>query len=306
MKKLTTEEFIEKAQKIHKNRYDYSEVNYINSRSKVCIICKEHGKFWQLANAHLQGQGCPMCNSKNIPLTKDQFIKQAIEVHQNKYDYSEVPEFPGSHIPVSIICSIHGKFLQSTYAHRSGQGCPKCANEKNAIRQTYTWGQLKEKFNKIHNNKYDYSQVNYINMETPITIICPRHGKFQQKPKDHIRKAGCQKCKKSKGETYIERVLKDLKISFESQFKIKYNNTHLLVDFKIVKNNQIYFIEYNGIQHYKPIKYFGGELKFQKQCERDDFLRQYCIDNNIKLIEIKYNMKDNEIYELINNIVNES
>ncbi len=61
MRKLTTQEFIEKAKKVHGNKYNYSKVEYIKSGLKVCIICPEHGEFWQIANAHLQGQGCPEC-----------------------------------------------------------------------------------------------------------------------------------------------------------------------------------------------------------------------------------------------------
>ena len=68
MKKLTTEEFIEKANKIHNNKYDYSQVKYVNSRTKVCITCPQHNQFWQLANSHLQGQGCPKCKATKTQL----------------------------------------------------------------------------------------------------------------------------------------------------------------------------------------------------------------------------------------------
>ena len=121
MRKLTTQEFIDKVKKIHGDKYDYSKVEYIKSASKVCIICSKHGEFWQIANAHLQGQGCPECNRKNKPITKEQFIQQARKVHGDKYNYSKVPDFPGSHTPVPIICPKHGLFMQSTCAHRSGQ-----------------------------------------------------------------------------------------------------------------------------------------------------------------------------------------
>lgn len=298
MKKLTTEEFIEKAKQVHGDRYDYSKVNYINSRTKVCIICPEHREFWQLGNSHLQGQGCPKCVGRNK--NKDEVISKFQEVHQNKYDYSEIPESLKSHEKVPIICPKHGKFFQSVYNHISGQGCPKCAIERNTIRQTYTWDQLKEIFKKRHNNKYDYSKVNYVNMNTPIIIICPIHGEFQQKPKDHIRYAGCPRCKSSKGELQIEEILKKFNISYTTQFPVLYkNNTYLHSDFKIDYNNKIYLIEYNGIQHYIPIEYFGGKLKFQKQLDRDNFLRNYCKENNITLIEIKYDMKKSEIEHLL-------
>lgn len=298
MKKLTTQEFIEKAKQVHGDKYDYSKVDYINSRTKVCIICSEHGEFWQLGNSHLQGQGCPKCTGRNK--SRLDIIQIFNKVHGNKYDYSEIPNSVKSHEKIPIICPNHGKFLQSVYCHSIGQGCPKCKNERNAKNQTYTWQQLKTIFDKKHNNKYDYSQGEYIDMDTPIQIICPIHGPFYQKPKNHIRYAGCQKCKSSKGELKIEEILNNIpNISFEKQFKLT-EGSLLYIDFKVCYDNRIYFIEYNGIQHYIPVKYFGGELKFQKQQTRDEYLRTYCREHNIELIEIPYNMKEKDIQITLN------
>ena len=89
-RKLTTEQFIEKAKKIHGDKYDYSKVEYINNRTKVCIICPIHGEFWQIANSHLQGEGCKECGmelkAKNKTLTTDKFIEKAKKIHGDKYD----------------------------------------------------------------------------------------------------------------------------------------------------------------------------------------------------------------------------
>ena len=70
MKKLTTEEFIERAKKVHGNKYDYSKIEYDGNKKKVCIIChekdkygKEQGEFWQRPNDHLSGYGCPHCGN---------------------------------------------------------------------------------------------------------------------------------------------------------------------------------------------------------------------------------------------------
>ena len=64
-KKITQEEFIEKARLIHGNKYDYSKIVYINARTKVCIICPIHGEFWQTPHSHLNNHGCPACG-KNV------------------------------------------------------------------------------------------------------------------------------------------------------------------------------------------------------------------------------------------------
>ena len=84
-KRLTTEEFIEKAKSVHKDKYVYSKVNYINNRTKIVISCKKHGDFNQIPNAHLNGQGCPKCSS-SCKDTIDSFIIKADKVHNNKYN----------------------------------------------------------------------------------------------------------------------------------------------------------------------------------------------------------------------------
>lgn len=93
MKKLTTDEWISKAIKVHSNKYDYSKVEYKGSKQKVCIICPEHGEFQQTPNNHLNGQKCPKCaiesNSDIHRYTLNQFIEKANSIHNNKYDYSK-------------------------------------------------------------------------------------------------------------------------------------------------------------------------------------------------------------------------
>ncbi len=165
-----------------------------------------------------------------------------------------------------------------------------------------TTEQFIEKSRQVHGNRYDYSKVNYINSRTKVTIICPKHGEFLQKPKDHIRYAGCPKCSSSKGELYVGEILNGLEIKYISQHPIKYNNTTIHVDFLVEYQDKKYIIEYNGRQHYIPIEHFGGELKFQKQIKRDKFLENYCKDNNIILIIISYTLNNKQIKKLLSNI----
>ena len=110
-KKLTQKEFIERARKVHGNKYDYSKVIYKNSSTKVCIVCPKHGEFWQIPNSHLQGIGCPKCGDLKKGEYKksntDNFINRAKEVHGNKYDYSK-SVYKGVHDKICIICPEHG------------------------------------------------------------------------------------------------------------------------------------------------------------------------------------------------------
>ena len=122
--RMTTEGFIQKAKQIHGDRYDYSKVEYVGNKAKVCIICKEHGEFWQEARMHLSGCGCPICAGRKKMRTYD-FIKKARSVHGDRYDYSKA-EYKGNTEKVCIICPEHGEFLQQASNHLKGAGCPKC------------------------------------------------------------------------------------------------------------------------------------------------------------------------------------
>ena len=125
MKKYSNNEFIKKAKEVHGNKYNYSNVEYINSRTKVCIICPEHGEFWQRPDKHIFAKrGCPKCG-KTQKLTKKEFIEKAKLIHKDTYDYSNV-EYKTNRQKIEIICKKHGSFIQTPHAHLSGQGCPIC------------------------------------------------------------------------------------------------------------------------------------------------------------------------------------
>ena len=127
-KRKSNDEFIGEAQLIHHNRYDYSKVNYINNKTKVCIICPDHGEFWQIPSDHLNGKGCPQC-AGNVRCDKDTFVEKAKHIHNDRYDYSKV-KYVNAHTKVCIICSEHGEFWQTPNNHLNGNGCPLCKNRK--------------------------------------------------------------------------------------------------------------------------------------------------------------------------------
>lgn len=128
---ITEEEFLKKAQEIHGDKYDYSEVHYISGRSKIKIFCKRCKTFfYQSAHNHISGQGCKKCvkelNGLKARKTTKGFIKDALKVHGDLYDYSK-SIYTTNHTPVEIICKKHGSFWQLPVKHVCGrQGCPKC------------------------------------------------------------------------------------------------------------------------------------------------------------------------------------
>ena len=125
MRKLTTEEFIEKAKAKHGDKYYYSKVDYVDSKTKVIIICKEHGEFKQKPRNHLHGQGCSECVG-NKKSNTEKFIKDAKKIHGDKFNYSKV-EYTNNITEIIIICPKHGKFPRTPNSHLAGHGCPKCA-----------------------------------------------------------------------------------------------------------------------------------------------------------------------------------
>jgi hypothetical protein len=191
MKRLTRDLFIKKAIELHGDRYDYSIVEYTNSRSKLRIICPVHGIFEQTSNSHLSGSGCPKCGLKT--LTTEDFINKANEIHGNKYDYSKTT-YSNPKIKINIICPIHGEFYQIPHSHLEGCGCSKCFFNKVHLNNLSTTEDFINKANEIHGNKYDYSFVDYRNNTTKVKIICPIHGEFYQTPHNHKRGNGCKKC----------------------------------------------------------------------------------------------------------------
>jgi hypothetical protein len=195
---FTNEEFIRRAFEKHGDRYDYSETIYINSQEQVKIICSEHGEFEQIANNHLQGYGCPKCAHKELGLSKrktnEEFIKQSINVHGNKYNYDKV-EYLTCNDKVIIICPIHGEFEQSPSDHQSGKGCYNCGIKKCALSQTFTQEEFIQKAIEKHAYQYNYEKVEYINSQTKIIITCNRcNNTFAQVPNSHLQGSGCDKC----------------------------------------------------------------------------------------------------------------
>jgi len=275
--------FIEKSKIIHGNKYDYSLVKYKNNKTKVEIICPEHGIFEQRPDDHSNGKGCILCGGSNKK-SLDNFIKESKIIHGDKYDYSLV-KYKNNKTKVKIICPEHGIFEQMPVFHiHKKYGCPICnLKNKKSLDDFIKESKI------IHGDKYDYSLVKYKNNKTKVKIICSEHGIFKQEPKLHIhRKYGCPKCYKSKGELEISKYLESLEIKYEEQkiFKDCKNISSLKFDFYLPKHNIC--IEYDGIQHFKPLKYFGGEKAYNKIKNNDIIKNNFCEKNNINLIRISY------------------
>ena len=362
----SNEDFIDSVKRVHNNKYDYSRVRYINSKTKVEIICPKHGSFLMKANSHFNGQGCPICGriraKKKITLDYNLFKERANLIHGNQYDYIKTAytkytskmemvckdhgsffQTPHSHISmfagcpkcgyiktskanskewdvvlemfksvhgsryeykkdsfinatkkINIRCKRHGVFKQKPYQHYGGSGCPKCGVEEVHEGLKLDFNQFKERSNKVHRNKYDYRISNYIDIHTPIEILCKKHGEFFQVPRDHYRGSGCPKCNSSKGEAKIRTILKANKIEFieQKKFKALKHKAYLRCDFYLPKLNTV--IEFNGLQHYEPVSIFGGYEGLKATQQRDKVKYKFLKDKGVNLIIVRYDSQNIE------------
>jgi very-short-patch-repair endonuclease len=225
--------------------------------------------------------------------TTETFIEQAEAVHGKKYNYSTV-QYVNAHQKIDILCSLHGIFKQEPNEHLKGCGCPICGRySKKHPNAKLTQTEFIEKANLIHRHKYLYDKVEYITSKLNVVIICPKHGDFKQTPNAHLCKRGCPLCASSKGELQIQHYLNDREILFIRQkiFKTIHPYNKLRFDFYLPKHNLL--IEFNGLQHYKPTKFFGKNKNFEKQVDSDRRKIEFSKINNIRLLVIPYYKIDN-------------
>jgi len=211
MSKLTTQDFIDRAGKVHGNKYDYSQVEYVNNKTKVKIICPHHGEIKQAPSNHMRGNGCPKCAGdklRTIFLKSDeQFIKDACVVHEDTYDYSLV-HYQGAFKKVKIVCSQHGVFEQVPSDHLCGKGCSKCGAIASGDATRKTTKKFISDAKQLYDDLFDYSLVKYVNAHAKVKIICSKHGVFEQAPNNHLHGKGCPQCgavAKLNAQSFIER-----------------------------------------------------------------------------------------------------
>jgi very-short-patch-repair endonuclease len=220
--KLTTEQFIQKAKLLHGDKYDYSLTTYINSQTKVKIICKNRGTFEQRPNDHLKGY----LGGKRgrTPLTTVEFIDKAVLVHRLLYDYTLV-DYNNMLCNIKIVCKKHGMFEQTPNNHLLGHGCPICKSSKGELK-IYNWltdnniiFETQKKFDKCRSKQplpFDFYLPDH---NLCIEFDGKQHFKISTRSKDH-----------SKNLKEFERIKHNDKIKDEFCSKTK---THLIrISFK--------------------------------------------------------------------------
>ena len=280
--KTKNNEFIQKANIIHNNKYDYSNINYINNHTKIKIICKAHGEFYKDPSHHLRGQGCPECSHRKR-LNTDSFIEKSKKIHNDFYDYSKTI-YKNQDIKLKIICPTHGEFEQIPYHHLAGHKCKSCSINNERF---YNAGDLfVKRANEKWNNFYDYSKIKYISARKKIIIICPLHGEFLQSPDTHL-KHKCLECsiiensdnQRGNTEDFIIQA-KKIHGNLFNYNKVSYKGNKIKVEI-ICKEHGSFFQTPAGHLYGKGCSLCGNTSKKEK------IIENILTDKNIKFIREK-------------------
>lgn len=197
-------------------------------------------------------------------LTTRQFIDSSNEIHNCKYDYSLV-KYINSYTKVTIICPLHGKFEQTPLRHRRGNGCYNCGKISAAKSKSLGIKKFIERASILHNKKYDYSKVEYINAHTSVIIMCPIHGEFSQYPNDHLYgKTGCPKCSSLSNIKSVSLAEARWLDSFENdniirQYQLDISGKQVSVDGFDPSTNTVYEF-YGSFWHGNPEIYESNEI----------------------------------------------
>lgn len=304
--------FVDVAAHVHGTTYDYSQVVYVNSATKVCIVCSDHGPFYMRPNNHTSGQGCPACavdkqlrgvKTRNAKC-KESFIDRARKTYGDRYDYSNTV-YTRSTDPIEVVCNHHGSFtIKYAWEHLAGKRhCPVCAQrekrEKLQAANTLSSAEYIRRATEVHGGWYTYDRTVYTGCNNPVVITCPDHGDFVvARGGEHVYGfQGCQACtrKMSKCEQLIENALHCRNVRFIYQHTFPdlistASSKRLAYDFYLVDLNVL--IEYDGEQHTKHVPFFHTNEEFARQRANDAAKDKYAADNNMMLYRISYEDRD--------------
>lgn len=196
-----TAEWVAQATEVHRGKYTYNDAVYTRATELIEITCPKHGNFWQRATLHKAGAGCQECGKECLGstqrLTTQQYVANATEQWRDVYDYSEV-DYKSSKQKVDIICAKHGMFSMLPSNHVRGensQGCPRCGDEVRREKLRSTTQSFIAKATSVHEGKYSYERVEYVDDKTPVIVTCSEHNDFLQIPSNHLQGQGCPLCK---------------------------------------------------------------------------------------------------------------
>ena len=299
--KRQTKSYEEVEEFINSIGYKLLSKEYHKGTENLDIVC-ENGHHIHMSYKRLKrGDRCPECYNLrrgSFSRLSFEFVKEYI----NNLGYELLSEsYKNNASLLDIKCDKGHKFRMSYNHFQSGQRCPTCSCKRRTDKNKIPFKEVKEY---IENEGYDLLSDKYINSYEYLMLKCP-NGHIFKSTYNNFRHSGsrCSICKQSNGENRIEHYLNLNNIEFEFQYRFNDCKFYkaLPFDFYLPKYNCC--IEYDGIQHFEIIEFFGGLDKFIDTKIRDTIKNEYCKKNNIKLIRISYLEVDN-IEEVLNKEIN--
>jgi len=302
------EEYLKRLNEKYGDKYKWITTDFGDyRRDYVEFICPKHGLVKQTLTVLLNtededGYACPKCRKERQNIRQSYTLTDAISKAKTienckYYDFRYVTEWLGVKHKYKFVCSKHGcEFEQSfdSLLNNQANACPQCYAEYIRGRDSLTKDEFIEKAIIVHGKKFDYSKVDYVNYNTPVCIICPKHGEFWQTPMSHLAGSGCPKCHNSRLETKVRTILEDNHIEYIQEKSLRdltgkmLGDTPQRIDFFIPKHNIC--IECQGLQHFKPVK-FNNKMP-----------DELCINNYNKCVPLdkfKYEALTEEKYNIV-------
>ena len=276
------------------NHKSMGKLNHISNLEK-CIICDKTERinnkikiinYKSDSEIEYECKNCSDIFTKSLrTLLKEKECRSCKIISKSKLVNPEIKIIKLSGSIASCLCDKDHEYEQDIRNLLDGKGCRKCYENEVKI----SLEEIKNKIAEIHGDSYVYSDINLVkNIKSKISISCKKRHIFNQKLSNHLQGKGCPICKESFGERMISKILEDMKIKFDKQFKFKDCKFKNELKFDFFLPEMDCCIEYDGIQHFKPIDRFGGKEEFEKVKIKDKIKDGYCRKNNIHLIRINY------------------
>ncbi|MGV3094225.1 hypothetical protein [Streptococcus pluranimalium] len=291
-KKVTTED-------IKKRLYDkvgdeYELVSeYKGIREKVNLLHKVCGGLYSVAPRHFFYSDS-RCKCQMNAKQPEVFAKEFGELA--KGEYTQLEPYKRKDVKIAVRHEECGTVYKVTpHAFLNGRRCPDCYGNKRKTTKEFS-----TEVDELSDGEYTL-MTEYKNNRTHVNIKHIECGKeYSVIPKDFLRGNRCPYCKQSKGEKLVQRILDKAGVEYEIQKvyeDLKSNYRSLPFDFYLPEHNLL--IEYDGIQHFEEVQFFGGATKLESQKRRDALKNEYAKRNSINLLRVPYYYSEKEIEETI-------
>lgn len=267
--------------------------DYERGNKKVDLIHKVCGEIYRVTTNHFFYDNT-RCKCTLNTKSKEVFVKEFNEV--SKGEYTQLSDYRRIHEKIKVKHNMCGhEYEVEPNSFLRGKRCPECFGNK-----VKTTEEFRYEVNELGNGEFELMS-NYVNNRTKVMILHKTCDKtYAVTPKDFLRGNRCPYCKQSKGERMVQSILDELRETYEIQKTFEdltSRHQKLPFDFYLPERNLL--IEYDGVQHFKEVKYFGGSKKLSSQQRRDKLKNEYAKDKNIKLLRIPYTYKEEQVKKVI-------